>query len=179
MLLLAAALLAVPCELAPVFEAEVARAGAAGMRAELAAQIHRESSWRPRARSRYASGLAQFTPPTWSDIAPLTAPRCDGTDPTDPGCAIRAQIVYMRRLLARYRFDREPWEFSWAAYNGGPGWIAREKSRCRREPGCDPRRWTGHVERHCIRAAWACAENRAYPAKVGGLVPLYREGGCR
>ena len=138
-------------------------------RPRFAAQIAVESNWQPQARSRYAAGLAQFTPPTWSDIAPLTRPSCAGVPETDPACSVRAQLLYMRRLLARYRVsasDAYRWAFAWAAYNGGPGWISREKARCRRTPSCRPERWWGQVERHCLRAAWACRENRAYPRKI-------------
>lgn len=31
---------------------------------------------------------------------------------------------------------------------------------------CDNRRWFGHVERVCLRADWACKENRSYPNLV-------------
>ena len=154
---------------APVFQTEVARAGLETFEARFAAQIAVESNWQPQARSRYAPWLAQFTPPTWSDIAPLTRPSCAGVPETDPACSVRAQLLYMRRLLARYRVsasDAYRWAFAWAAYNGGPGWISREKARCRRTPSCRPARWWGQVERHCLRPASACRENRAYPRKI-------------
>ena len=83
----------------------------------------------------------------------------------------------MRRLLHRYRLTRARWPFAWAAYNGGPGWIGREHARCRRQPGCDPRQWYGHVERHCIRARWACEENRAYPRKIERALPRFETKG--
>ena len=152
-----------------IFATEVERAGVVDWAGRLAAQIQVESAWRPEARSKYAAGLAQFTPATWSDIAPYTDPSCAGEPETDPACSIRSQIVYMRRLLARYRFSAtaaERWAFAWAAYNGGPGWISREKARCKRKPDCNPSRWWRNVERHCLRARWACGENRAYPVKI-------------
>ncbi len=159
--------------LLPVFEAELARAGVKRWSPQLAAQIQVESAWKPDARSKYAAGLAQFTPATWQDIAPRADPSCAGKPETDPACSIRSQIVYMRRLLSRYRSSLtagDRWAFAWAAYNGGPGWITREKSRCKRKPNCNPSRWWRNVERHCIRAGWACRENRAYPKKILGRI---------
>ena len=166
---LGVALSAQPEQWAPVFEAEVARAGVEAWAPVLHAQITQESAWDPNARSKFAAGLSQFTPPTWADISPHTDPSCAGQPETDPACSIRSQIVYDRRLMHRYRraaTPRDRWAFTLAAYNGGPGWISREKRRCRRAPGCAPARWFHHVERHCLRAAWACRENRAYPRRI-------------
>ncbi len=157
-----------------IFATEVQLADVQEWADQLAAQIQVESAWRPGARSRYAAGLAQFTPATWSDIAPYTEPSCVDKPETDPACSVRSQILYMRRLLTRYRFsatEAEQWAFAWAAYNGGPGWITREKARCNRRPGCSPGRWFDNVERHCLRANWACRENRAYPRKILARLP--------
>ncbi len=163
----------IPLVLLAVFAAEVERAGAGEFAPLLHAQVTVESAWRPDARSRWAAGLAQFTPPTWGDIAPLTDPPCDGAAETDPACSIRAQIVYMVRLLRRYGDSdrRARWAFAQAAYNGGAGWISREKKVCARRLGCDPAGWFDHVERHCVRAGWACEENRAYPRKIVRALP--------
>lgn len=151
-----------------IFGAEIDRAGVTPWTPQLRAQITVESAWRPDVCSRFACGLAQFTPATWGDIAPLTRPSCADQQETDPACSIRAQIVYMQRLLRRYTDSerRDQWAFAWAAYNGGAGWISREKRQCRKRPGCDPARWYANVADQCIRAAWACRENRAYPRKI-------------
>ena len=152
-----------------IFSTEVERAAVPNWAPQLAAQIDVESNWRPAAQSKYATGRAQFTPPTWRDIAPYTSPSCSGKPETDPACSIRSQIVYMRRLMHRYRYAATPadqWAFAWAAYNGGPGWIKKENARCRRRPGCSPSRWWGHVAKRCIRADWACRENWDYPKKI-------------
>ena len=178
LLLVRACSAGVPDSLRGVFDAEVARAGVAGWRSQLAAQVWIESHWRPDVSSPWAHGLAQFTPPTWSDIAPVTDPSCAGVSMFDPACSLRAQIVYMRKLRRRYFFsgsDADRWAFAWAAYNGGPGWISREKRQCRKDPRCDAARWYRHVERHCRRAAWACRENRAYPVKIARALERFRE----
>jgi len=129
----------------------------------LAAQIQVESHWRPGVSSKYAHGLAQFTPDTWTDWAPS-----DCTDIFDPECSIRAQIRYMTRLRSKYGNFHD----SWRAYNGGPGWINREIRLCRATRGCDPR-VSGHLEKLCRaagRSASSCRENIAYPRKIEELL---------
>ena len=159
----------IPAILLAIFLAEVSSAGVSPWTNQLHAQITTESAWRPNACSIYACGLAQFTLPTWGDFAPYTSPSCEGVVREDPACSVRAQIVYMRRLLRRYRevdSNRQRWMFSWAAYNGGPGWITKERKRCRAKIGCSEELWEDNVEDLCIRAAWACKENRLYPKKI-------------
>ncbi len=156
-------------DLIAIFERETDRPFAINARQQLAAQISVESAWRPNACSQYACGLAQFTAPTWDDISPYTKPSCEGVDYRDPACSIRSQIVYMRRLLYRYRGSAsrtDQWAMAWAAYNGGPGWIDKERRRCRSVAGCDPTQYFQHVQDECIRAEWACRENTAYPGKI-------------
>jgi len=134
----------------------------------IAAQVQVESSWRPDARSRYASGLAQFTAAAWQDWSPRTDPSCAGEQPTDPACAVRAQLQYMGPLLRAC----PPAHTAWRAYNGGPGWIRRERRACANVPGCDPRQPL-HLERMCRavgRSAAACRENLAYPRRIEALL---------
>lgn len=134
--------------------------------AAFAGQVHQESAWRADARSPFASGLAQFTPATaeWiGDVyADLASPQ-----PFNPAWALRALVRYDLWL-----WDRNPaatecdrMAFALVSYNGGEGWLRREQTRAAAK-GDDRLRWFGHVERWCIRAAWACAENRDYPRKI-------------
>lgn len=135
--------------------------------ARLAAQLHQESGWRAKAKSPYAQGLAQFTPATAEWIAhayPVLAP----ADPWDPVWSIRAQATYMRHLLrgisgAATECDR--WAFALSAYNGGPGWVARDR-RLASAKGADASRWWANTELHSSRAAWAFKENRGYPRRI-------------
>jgi hypothetical protein len=80
----------------------------------LAAQAYRESSFNPFARSRAgALGIAQFMP--------ATARAIGLRDPLDPEAAIDAQAHLMRDLLRRFGSV----ELALAAYNAGPGAVAR------------------------------------------------------
>ena len=140
----------------------------------LAAQIEVESAWRPKAESPYALGLAQFTPATWGDIAPATTPPCIEYPITDPACSIRAQILYMKRLTSALRRTEQPMLFAASAYNGGLGWVRREQRLCSTLPGCNPNQWES-LERVCLRAQWACKENKAYPSKILARVDHYTD----
>jgi soluble lytic murein transglycosylase-like protein len=158
-----------------------------------AAQIHQESSWRSRVSSRYADGLAQFTPATADWIAEIY-PDLGEAAPFSPGWAMRALLRYDRHLLGRMqpwvadvpevdapaalpRCDR--WAFALSAYNGGPGWIPRDRAAAA-AAGADPNRWWGEVEQHSQRAEWAFRENRGYPRRVLlELEPRYLAAGWR
>ena len=140
----------------------------------LAAQIEVESAWRPHARSKYAAGLAQFTPSTWQDISPATLPSCEGVAVTNPPCSIRAQLVYMRRLEHAVRRTEDPLVLAARAYNGGLGWIRREQRLCSTIAGCNPNS-AASLDAVCIRADWACKENLAYPGKILARQPKYSE----
>ena len=132
--------------------AEVNAANVEPWTKQIHGQVITESACRPDACSIYACGLAQFTLPTWGDISPLTQPSCEGVDYKDPACSVRSQIVYMSRLMRKYetRTNRDKWQFAWAAYNGGPGWINREVRKCKSIIGCDPRTWKDNVENICF-----------------------------
>jgi hypothetical protein len=42
--------------------------------------------------------------------------------------------------------------FADAAYNGGRGDVEKERRACHLAPGCDPKVWTGNVERYCMKS---------------------------
>jgi hypothetical protein len=137
-------------------------------------QLHQESAWREDARSAYASGLAQFTPSTALAMqqgysAELRALCSEAAGcPLDGRWALRAMVLYDRELWAGFGTvpdATERWAFTLAGYNGGPGWAARERRETAARGG-DGARWFGHVEQVCLRAAWACRENRAYPRLI-------------
>ena len=165
--------------LEPIFEVEADRAGVFGEeRARRKGQVHTESAWRQHVSSKYAHGPTQFTKPTWRDISPYTSPSCKGVSIFDAPCSFRAQLVYMKRLERANR-RMSSWEdvmkAAEAGYNGGQGWINREYRRCAKLPNCNPRRWDDHLEKVCIRAAWACKENREYPHRISRFAKRYRK----
>jgi soluble lytic murein transglycosylase-like protein len=155
------------------------------------AQVHQESNWRANARSRFAAGLTQFTPDTARGMQAASRLRelCtnSGGCPLDPAWALRAMVTYDRSIWKSLEKSFYPGQEQLAAtlagYNGGVGWVRRERDACRAVPGCDPGKWFAYVERHCLRAAWACEESRHYPRVIlHTIAPRYRawlNGGLR
>lgn len=140
------------------------------------AQIQQESDWRPKVHSAYAAGLAQFTAGTAHDMA-RWYPELGPAAPYDPHWAIRAMVRYDHRLytdIDHTASDCDRWAMTFSAYNGGLGWLHRDRALCRRVAACDPSRWWGQVAGQTQRADWARAENRAYPKRIlTTLQPLY------
>lgn len=136
--------------------------------AVMAAQVHQESSWRANAQSKYASGLAQFTPGT-ADWISQRYPDLGVNQPFEPAWALRAlarydKFLYDRQASAVNECDR--WAFVLSSYNGGEGNVNRDKRLCGGMSCCDPSRWWGHVELYSPRADWAFRENRGYPRVI-------------
>jgi len=136
-----------------------------------ASQIHQESSWRSAVESPYAQGLTQFTPATAKWIAEIY-PDLGEAAPFSPGWAMRAMLRYNKHLLSRvkpwYARDMprcDQWAFVLSGYNGGPGWVTRDR-RLAESESADPDRWWDQVEFHTARADWARDENRRYPRRI-------------
>lgn len=135
--------------------------------AVFAAQIHQESGWRADAKSKFASGLCQFTPAT-ADWIDDVYPELRGDGPTNPAWCLRALARYDHYLWDRVagRNDCERWAFTLSAYNGGLGWVQRD-SRLAVQRGADPKVWFGSVELYNAgRAPQFFAENRGYPRRI-------------
>ena len=166
-------------------EQAVARAwGVNGSPALLAAQLHQESGWKPAARSHVgALGIAQFMPKT-AEWAGATWPdELAGFDPWNPQQAILAAALYDKWL-----YDRSPrigpgpytfcsrWAFALRGYNGGLGWLNRER-RLAAAAGANANDWR-QVERYRARATWAHKENIGYPRRILlVLEPAYVQAG--
>lgn len=146
--------------------------------AALAAQVHQESGWNPRAVSGVgATGMAQFMPATaswWCELNQLTRQQCQ---PQNPAWALRSLVGYDKWL-----WDRTPERYSahdrlWVAlrgYNGGLGhWQAEAQLAANgtREA----------VDAACGRARRApvhCKENLGYPQRIlHQLQPRYSAWG--
>lgn len=152
----------------------------------LAAQLHQESACRPDANSRAgAQGLAQFMPATAADMAARHADVCQPAQPFSAQWAVQCRDRYMRDLLRQYRnsaSESDQWAFALSAYNGGGGWVTRDKLVCQtpKYPQtcavCDPSRWWGNVELHfdTRRAPSNVKENKSYPRRIMcQLAPRY------
>lgn len=148
--------------------------------ADFAAQLHQESGWNPAARSPVgAQGLAQFMPSTADWIAGLM-PHLATREPYNPGWAIRALVSYDRWLWQRVAVPDgcERMAMTLSAYNGGLGWVNRDR-RLARTRGLDDARWFGAVETvNAGRSAANWRENRHYPQRIlHTLAPRYLSWG--
>lgn len=150
--------------------------------ARIAAQIHQESGWRPKAQSPYAQGLSQFTPAT-AKWLPEVCPELGAFDPWDAMQSVRAMACYDAWLHKRQKalpgssFDNcSRWHFTLRAYNGGEGWVMRER-RATAAAERDPNRWD-QVQQFRVRAEWAHRENTDYPRRILlRIEPAYRAAG--
>ena len=145
-----------------------------------AGQIHQESAWRTQANSPVgAQGLSQFMPSTSKWIAEIY-PDLGSAAPYSPGWAMRAQARYNRwhwQRLSGTANQCEHWAMALSAYNGGLGWVNRDR-RLATAAGDDAARWFGHVERYTNRAGWAKRENRHYVRHILlTLTPRYERAG--
>lgn len=137
--------------------------------ATLAGQVHQESRWRSQARSPVgAQGLAQFMPGTADWMAELYPAALGANQPYNPGWALRALVMYDRWIYERNQANNacERWAFVLAGYNGGPGWVNRDRTLASAK-GADKLAWFDSVERHNAgRSAANFRENRHYPRAI-------------
>lgn len=100
--------------------------------AAFAGQIQQESRWNPNAHSAFAAGLTQFTPGTATWIAGLYSAKLGTANIYNPQWAIRAQMLYMKRLwdgVSRFNNDCSRIQFAFSDYNGGTGWRMKRQAR--------------------------------------------------
>ncbi|HGJ5882129.1 transglycosylase SLT domain-containing protein [Arsenophonus sp.] len=148
--------------------------------ADFAAQIEHESGWQPGITNRIgAQGLAQFMPATAYWIS-QRVPGLNSREPFNPAWAIRALVSYDRWLWQRVRAadDCERMAMTMSAYNGGLGWVQRDR-RLAESQGYDGSRWFDSIERvNAGRRVSAWSENRHYPRRIlKSLAPRYRSWG--
>lgn len=150
--------------------------GLAAPIATFAAQVHQESGWKEDARSPFAGGLAQFTPDTAKWISKAYNDELPGGDPFNPSWALRALVRYDKHLWDRVlpaANDCERMAFVLSSYNGGKGWLDRDKARAAQYSAAVDR-WFGNVEFYNAgRAAHFFEENRGYPRRI--LLKIQKE----
>ncbi|ANF62131.1 lytic transglycosylase [[Haemophilus] ducreyi] len=133
-----------------------------------AAQIHQESQWNVTALSHVgAQGLAQFIPQIASWIA-SQYPELKTNQPFNPDWALRALVLYDYWLYPRIHAatDCDRWAFVLSAYNGGLGWVQRDKRKARIQ-GLDPMAYWHTVESvNAGRSRANFIENRGYPKRI-------------
>ena len=140
--------------------------------AVFAAQVHTESWWRNGTVSPAgAQGLAQFLPST-AEWLPRAVPELEREAgrpaPFNPGWSLRALCVYDKWLWDRVagHDDFERMAFTLSAYNGGLGWVNRDRKKAR-ALGLDDRVWFDSVENvNAGRSKAAFRENRNYPRLI-------------
>ena len=133
--------------------------------AVFAAQVHTESWWRNDTVSHVgAQGLAQVMPAT-ARWLPSVAPETGKPAPFNPGWSLRALDKWLWDRVAGHS-DFERMAFTLSAYNGGLGWVNRDRKKAR-ALGVDDRRWFGAVENvNAGRSKAAFRENRNYPRLI-------------
>ncbi|QEW05639.1 transglycosylase SLT domain-containing protein [Nitrincola iocasae] len=133
-----------------------------------AAQVHQESAWNVRAVSPVgAKGLAQFMPATAAWMPDIDRSLAN-PQPFNPTWSFRALARYnywhFQRIKADTDCDR--WAFTLSAYNGGLGWVLRDKARAA-ENGDSRWLYWDHTERYNAgRSAANFRENRDYVQRI-------------
>lgn len=73
---------------------------------------------------------------------------------------LRALVLMSRDAARLFRQTAAPLDFGDAGYNGGVSGVQRERRACALTPGCDPSRWFGNVDRHCLKSRQPLYGNR-------------------
>nr|WP_293266787.1 transglycosylase SLT domain-containing protein [Neptunomonas sp.] len=146
----------------------------------MAAQIHQESAWNKSAVSAVgAKGLAQFMPGTARWI-PAIDSRLNNPQPTNPTWALRALARYDFWLYSKLKADTycDRWAMTLSAYNGGLGWVLRDK-KAANAAGDSRWLWWDNVEKYNAgRGKSQFRENRGYPRRILRLLtPRYQQAG--
>lgn len=133
-----------------------------------AAQVHQESAWQLRAVSPAgAQGLAQFMPATAAWMPDIDR-SLSNPQPFNPTWSFRALARYnhwhFQRIAADTDCDR--WAFTLSAYNGGLGWVLRDKTLATSH-GYSRNRYWGHTDQfNAGRSAANFRENRDYVQRI-------------
>lgn len=69
-----------------------------------------------------------------------------------PDLQLRAIVLMSRDAAKPFAASPAALHFGDAAYNGGVAGVQKERRACALTHGCDPGRWFGHVETHCMKS---------------------------
>lgn len=135
------------------------------MRTYLPAQIEKESLWNPQAQlcvpkpscsRELGVGFGQFTVTpkmnVWKEVKLKYRPLNDWQweDRFNPTYQITAMLLYNKDIYSRCRpLMINEWgalACTASSYNGGFGGFSADRRLCSNTQGCDPYRWSGHIE---------------------------------
>lgn len=147
-------------------------------------QIEAESTWKEKAIRKEPSGvisygLMQVLDITFNEMRSKhpTLLDAEATDMLQAQWGIRAGILYDKKMWGLCSFAegiQNRWAFALASYNGGYGWIQRDR-KLTEQSGLDKNRWFCSVEHFSKRSPWAFKINREYPIKIFKFAEKYRE----
>lgn len=90
-----------------------------------------------------------------------------------PDLQLRAVVLMSRDAAMAFRGAPSWLEFGDAGYNGGVAGVQKERRACKLTKDCDPGKWFGNVELHCLKSRQplyggrsACDINREHPRNV-------------
>lgn len=78
-----------------------------------------------------------------------------------PDLQLRALVLMSRDAARPFRGSAGWLHFGDAGYNGGVAGVQKERRACKLYAGCDPSRWFGHVELHCLKSRQPIYGNRS------------------
>lgn len=149
----------------------------------IAGQIEAESLWKEKATRKEPSGvisygLMQVLDITFNEMKSKhpTLLDAEATDMLKAKWGIRAGILYDKKMWGLSSFAegiQDRWAFALASYNGGFGWIQRDR-KLAGQNGVDKNIWFCSVERFSKRSPWAFKINRDYPVKIFRYAEKYK-----
>jgi len=150
-----------------------------------------KSCWNPGARLKSdreeGAGMGQITRAYRADgslrfdaLADLRAAYADDLDELSwgsiysrPDLQFRALVLMSRDAAKPFRAAPDMLAFGDAGYNGGVTGVQKERRACALMHGCDPGKWFGNVEAHCLKSRQplyggrsACDINREHVKNV-------------
>jgi hypothetical protein len=109
-------------------------------------------------RNQYAAELSELS---W------------GTIYQRPDLQLRAMVIMSRDAAHPFRRVSGWLHFGDAGYNGGVAGVQKERRACKLSKGCDPQKWFGNTELHCLKSRQplyagrnACDINRGHVRNV-------------